>query len=213
MLGNYTLSNQVLYTADFKTYGNNNELYGPDYYSTNFHTGKEIPNSVTTYNTPAAAISAFQSSYYDEFGVSSSFPLFLKHNVVSDIITENYIGFVITPELASLDSELTAGTYYFNGGPYGRLFVDNAKALYDAFGSYCSSNPYSDEINDYFDCSFYVYDDDSGESVEAYVSIADNDEEWSISDIYIYSYSDGVGTYVGCYIDEQGNFYCYKQYH
>ena len=68
--------------------------------------------------------------------------IYLKHTVADDIVTESYVEFVVTPTMAGANNGMTAGTYYLKGGDNGTAFLDNAKTIYDAFGSNCSSNPY-----------------------------------------------------------------------
>lgn len=144
--------------------------------------GQAIPSGITTYQTPALAMAAF-----------SNRPFYLKHTISNNTVTESYVGFVVTNAMAQANPGMTAGTYYLRGGVDETSFVDkpifiqNAKTIYDAFGTNCSTNPYITEItSDYFfyclgfGLNAYVYengntfvtDDDS-------VSCNVNDEGYS----------------------------------
>ena len=72
---------------------------------------------------------------------------YLKHTIVDDIVTESYIEFVVTPEMAQANPGMTAGTYtlrgagatynqstssYNNDSPY---YNTNQQTLLTAFGS------------------------------------------------------------------------------
>ena len=57
---------------------------------------------------------------------------YLKHKIVNDIATESYVEFVVTPEMASSNSEMTAGTYTLRG----------AGATSNGSGGYNNDSPY-----------------------------------------------------------------------
>ena len=74
-------------------------------------------------------------------------------------MTESYVGFVVTPAMATANPGMTAGTYYLKGGDDGRSFLDNAKTIYDAFGGVgcyldgnSGGNPYTTTPSSYFYC-------------------------------------------------------------
>ena len=100
---------------------------------------------------------------------------YLKHMVVDDIITESYVGFIVTPAMATANPGMIAGTYYLRGldtydvsgncksqylnsttgnceSPY---YESNKTVLQTAFGStYCTY------YSSYFYCSvsgLYAY--------------------------------------------------------
>ena len=100
-----------------------------------------IPSGVTQYDTASAARAAF-----------SNRPIYLKHTIVNDIVTESYVEFVVTDAMAQANSGMTAGTYtlrgagatsngsggYNNDSPY---YAANVAVLKQAFGEnsgYCS---------------------------------------------------------------------------
>ena len=60
-----------------------------------------IPSSVTQYTTPTAAMSAF-----------NNYPFFLMHRMQGGVVSETYLGFVVTSAMVQDNSGLTAGTYY-----------------------------------------------------------------------------------------------------
>ena len=117
----------------------------PEDYSNAIYIGQPIPNNVIEYNTPDEAITAFGTTYSSvNNGATANILTFLKHVVESDIVTESYVGFIITPELEAaypghnfgsrIYAGMKAGTYYLKGGDDGESFLDNAKTIYDAFG-------------------------------------------------------------------------------
>ena len=42
-------------------------------------------------------------------------PFFLKHTITNNIVTDSYVGFVVTDAMAQANSGMTAGTYYLKG--------------------------------------------------------------------------------------------------
>lgn len=113
--------------------------------------GQAIPNTITQYTTPEDAMTAF-----------SNRPFYLRHKIENDVVTESYVGFVVTSTMATNNPGMTAGTYYLKGGDSGASFLDNAKTIYDAFSSNCRSNPYTTTPSSSFGCGV------SGLSVSAY---------------------------------------------
>ena len=87
---------------------------------------------------------------------------YLKHTIVNDIVTESYVEFVVTPEMASANSGMTPGTYTLRGYTDGPYYEANKTVLKTAFGentSYCRDNS-SD-----FDCDvsgLHAYADSYG---------------------------------------------------
>lgn len=133
------------------------------------HIGQVIPNGVIQYNTPLDAMLAFNNRNF-----------YLKHGLKNGIVTESYVEFVVTDEMASLRPGMTAGTYSLrgNGASYNSstnsynddsvYYETNKATLLRAFGStYCEDN------STYFDCSsgnFYANVRSNG----AVSAIADN---------------------------------------
>ena len=106
-----------------------------------------------------------------------------KEKMFTQGVLESYVGFVVTPEMATANPGMVAGTYYLKGGDDGKAFLDNAKIIYDAFGGVgCDSdgtpggNPYTTTPSSTFGCGVsglrtYAYsngavevDDNSGSS-------------------------------------------------
>ena len=106
-----------------------------------------------------------------------------KEKMFTQGVLESYVGFVVTPEMATANPGMVAGTYYLKGGDDGKAFLDNAKIIYDAFGGVgCSldgtagGNPYTTTPSSTFGCGVsglrtYAYsngavevDDNSGSS-------------------------------------------------
>lgn len=72
--------------------------------------GQSIPNNITTYSTPEAAMAALK-----EIGEEDNYPYFLRYKLESGIVTEGYVGLTVTQEMVSGNSGMTAGTYYLRG--------------------------------------------------------------------------------------------------
>ena len=77
----------------------------------------------------------------------------------NNAVTDSYVGFVVTSEMASANPGMVAGTYYLKGGDNGVSFLDNAKTIYDAFGGVrcfldgnSGGNPYTTTPSSEFDC-------------------------------------------------------------
>ncbi len=116
---------------------------------------------------------------------------YLKHTIVDDIVTESYIEFVVTPEMAQANPGMTAGTYtlrgagatynqstssYNNDSPY---YNTNKQVLLSAFGSsYCT------------DYSPNVY--------------------CSVSGLYAEAYSNGFVRVNDCRVPTGGDSLCYS---
>ena len=83
---------------------------------------EEFPENITYYRTPEEAMAAIaEASGYD-------LPFYTKHKVVNGIVTESYLDFIITEELAQEYPGMVPGTYSLRGDktyirePYTVLF-------------------------------------------------------------------------------------------
>ena len=96
----------------------------PLYYtgSTEILTGETVSNGVTLYSTSEEAMAAF-----------SNRPFYLKYIIIDNIVNESYVDFVITDEMASSNTNATAGKYSLRGGD-STYFTDNMNILSSAFG-------------------------------------------------------------------------------
>ena len=97
-----------------------------------------IYSSVMVRSTPAEAMADWQ----DIIGTpGETRPFYLKHTLENNIIKENYIGFVITREMAAANSGMKAGTYSIRGGVVEMnlaekpIYEVNKTVLLKAFGS------------------------------------------------------------------------------
>lgn len=158
---NQAPSEQTIYTAN---------LY--DDYATNRNSvmiGSPVPNNITQYGTPDEAMAALKTAGDG----TTDYPFFLKHTTESDTVTESYVGFVVTPAMASAYPGMTAGTYYLRGDDMyyydsteddwfckseyidsetgncmtSQYYVDNKATLLSAFGS-----TYCDDYSSSFEC-------------------------------------------------------------
>ena len=160
--------------------------------------GQAIPNGITTYQTPTLAMAALKQA-----SGNVDRPFFLKHTVTNNIVTDSYVGFVITPEMANANVGMTAGTYYLkgkktyeyvnndwqcmseyddgNGNCLDPDYNANKATLLSAFGSpYCTEYSYS------FGCHI----SDLGATVNSYG--------------YMFAYGDSWS----CYVDSSGSSGC-----
>ena len=162
--------------------------------------GQAIPNGITTYQTPSLAMAALKQAT----GGTTDRPFFLKHTVANNTVTESYVGFVITPEMATANPGMTAGTYYFkgkktreyvngnwqcmsqyddgNGNCIDPEYNTNKATLLSAFGSsYCTdSSSY-----------FYCYVSGLGAGADSSGTVLAGDDSWRCS---VNSYGNS-----GCY--------------
>jgi hypothetical protein len=76
--------------------------------------GQEIPNTITQYATAAEAIEALAILAGAKENEKIASPIYLKHTLVNNIVTETYVEFVVTTEMAN-NSGMTAGTYALQG--------------------------------------------------------------------------------------------------
>ena len=112
-------------------------LHQTTVYSTNqVSIGQAIPSELTTYQTSEEVRAAFDNR-----------PFFLKHTITNNVVTENYVGFVVTSEMVGANPGMTAGTYYLRGGVNEESLTDkpiyeaNKAVLLSAFGSsYCTDS-------------------------------------------------------------------------
>ena len=68
-----------------------------------------FPTSITKYNTPSEALTAIASAS------SKDLPFYLKHKIENGIVTESYVEFVVTEELAQANTGMVEGTYKLRG--------------------------------------------------------------------------------------------------
>ena len=68
-----------------------------------------IHESITQYNTPSDALTAIATAS------SKNLPFYLKHKLENGIVTERYVEFVVTPEMAAANTGMVAGTYTLRG--------------------------------------------------------------------------------------------------
>ena len=64
-----------------------------------------FPTSITQYQTPSEALTAIATAS------GQNLPFYLKHKIENDVVTESYVEFVVTPEMAEANTGMVAGTY------------------------------------------------------------------------------------------------------
>ena len=99
---------ETVYTANI--YDDNEDTMNDGTNTSVVWIGKSIQNGITTYQTPELAMAALKQA---TGGVDR--PFFLKHTVSNNTVTDSYVGFVVTPEMAQANVGMTAGTYYLKG--------------------------------------------------------------------------------------------------
>jgi hypothetical protein len=118
--------------------------------------GEPIPNNTATYDSPAEVIGAWEQVWE-----TTPYQFYLKHTVANDIITESYVGFTITPEMAAEDEGMIPGDYTLRGGvdesnsqnkPIFTANMNLLKRVYDYANhpERCSE----DEEEGYFSCEY-----------------------------------------------------------
>ena len=158
-----------------------------------------FPTSITKYNTPSETLTAIASAS------SKDLPFYLKHKIENGIVTESYVEFVVTEEMAQANTGMVAGTYTLRGektydsdtstwlvdesyiSPY---YEANKEAIKTAFGY--ATNPSR--------CS----ESGTGRSSTFYCSVSGLDAD-SNADGYVDAYGTG-GSY--CYFYSRGDSSC-----
>ena len=144
-----------------------------------------VPANAILHSTPSEALADWTNASVMN---STLEPYYLKHKIENDVVTESYVVFTVTDEMAQANSGMTAGTYELRGYTDDTYFIQNAKTIYDAFGTKCSSNPYTTTPSYNFLCSV------SGLRASAYPSG------------YVGAYGSGGS---GCYVTYGGASYCF----
>ena len=131
---------QTVYTANFwdgSVYTVNNGTN-----TTVVWIGKSIPNGITLYQTPDLAMEALKQKIDSE--EEEDVPFFLKHIVINNIVTDSYVGFVVTPKMVQNNPGMTAGTYYIKGKKTYELIEGNWQCIseYDDGNGNCLDPEY-----------------------------------------------------------------------
>ncbi|MBR2828394.1 MAG: hypothetical protein IKE70_04100 [Bacilli bacterium] len=115
-----------------------------------------VPANAILHSTPSDALADWTNPSVMN---STSKPFYLKHKIENDVVTESYVVFTVTDEMVQANPGMTAGTYELRGGinessaSEKTYHIQNAKTIYDAFGTNCSSNPYTTTPSSDFYCS------------------------------------------------------------
>ncbi len=152
-----------------------------------------FPASITQYNTPSEALTAIATAS------SKNLPYYLKHKLENGIVTESYVEFVVTPEMATANTGMVAGTYTLRGektddkssdyiSPY---YEANKEAIKTAFGY--STNPSR------------CYESGTGQSSHFRCSVSGLYAD-AIAYGYVIAYDYGSS---GCSVDFDGSSNCY----
>ena len=182
---------EIVYTVNKYDYSATNPKYNAVWLNQTF------PATITKYQTAIEALAAIASAS------SKDLPFYLKHKIENGIVTESYVEFVVTEEMAQANTGMVAGTYTLRGektydldtstwlvdksyiSPY---YETNKEAIKTAFGYATNSSRCSESgtgRSSYFGCSvsgLYAYSDASG-YVRAY------DAGSSTCDVYHSGYS------------------------
>ena len=158
-----------------------------------------IHESITQYNTPSAALTAIATDS------SKNLPFYLKHKIENGMVTESYVEFVVTPEMAGANTGMVAGTYTLRGektydsdtstwlvgtdyiSPY---YEANKEAIKTAFGYSANPSRCNENVNGR-SSNFICYVSGLSAGAYAYGGVYAND----------YGYSD-------CRVDSDGSSNC-----
>lgn len=161
-----------------------------------------VPANAILHSTPSDALADWTNA--SVMNKASQKPFYLKHKIENDVVTESYVVFTVTDEMAQANPGMTAGTYELRGEKTyenGAYIVDgnyispyyetNKEAIKTAFGYSTNTSRCTESgtgRNSYFGCSV------SGLSADAraigYVNAGD-------------------GSSSGCYVDRDGISMCY----
>lgn len=171
---NQAPNEQTIYTAN---------LY--DELATNWNSvmiGSPVPNNITQYGTPDEAMAALKTAG----GGTTDYPFFLKHTTESDTVTESYVGFVVTPAMASANPGMTAGTYYLRGDDM--YYYDSTEGDW-----FCKSEYIDSETGNCMTSQYYA--DNKATLLSAFGSTYCNDYSSNfgcgVSGLYAVAYADG----------------------
>ena len=137
-------------TDDTYTCMNNKIKYGVYPSANQLILNSAVPVNAILHNTPNDALADWTNA--SVMNKASQRPFYLKHKIENDVVTESYVVFVVTPEMAAENSGMVAGTYELRGektyendayivdenyiSPY---YEANKEAIKTAFGY--STNP------------------------------------------------------------------------
>ena len=173
-------------------------MYGVYPEANQLYLNQAIPANAILHRTPSEALADWTNP--SVMNKKTQKPFYLKHKIENDIVTESYVVFTITPEMAQANPGMTAGTYELRGektwenGAYivvSPYYETNKEAIKTAFGystnpSRCSES--GTGSSSHFDCSvsgLRAYANANG-----YVGAIDNDSS-------------------GCYVINFGYSSCY----
>ena len=133
--------NSIIYTTNIWDADNDTIADGTN--NTVVWLGKQLPNSINSYETPELAMEALKQA---SGGVDR--PFYLKHVISNNIVTELYVGFVITPEMVQANPGMTAGTYYLKGNKTYQKVNNNWQCMseYDDGNGNCLDPEYNANI-------------------------------------------------------------------
>ncbi len=157
-----------------------------DQENTTVRIGQTIPAAITQYSSAADAMAALTLA-----NSGTPVPFYLQHFASNGVVTESYVEFVVSSEMANNNPGMTAGTYSLRGAGLTRLY---------------------DEINDE-----YYYEDIPYEANKTVLqtafgasNCADNTTSYNCSAAGVAS-NGFVGVYVGdfyCIVSDDGNSNC-----
>ena len=134
--------------------------YGAYPYNNRLTLNSSVPSNailhLNVYDALADWSNEYVMNHYDE-------PFYLKHVIENDIVKQSYVGFEVFERLANNNPEMTAGLYELRGGVDETslgdgnqpIFIQNAKTIYDAYGTKCEENPYTTIPSSSFSCNVY----------------------------------------------------------
>ena len=155
-----------------------------------------MPGGITQYTSAADALAAIRLATSD-----NSINFYLKHTISEGIVTESYVEFIVTPDMASTKPGVTAGTYTLRG-------LDT----YDVNGT-CKAE-YYDSVNNICLSPYYESNKQTLLSVFGSGNCVINSvrTECSVSNFVFIAYPDGIarvaGNYCSCSVGYTGMSFC-----
>ena len=138
-------------------------MYGVYKSANELYLNQAVPANAILHSTPSEALADWTNA--SVMNKASQAPFYLKHKIEDDIVTESYLVFTITAEMAQANPGMTAGTYELRGektyendwlvdenyiSPY---YEANKEAMKTAFGYSTEPSRCSESGTGSFSCS------------------------------------------------------------
>ncbi|MBR2827766.1 MAG: hypothetical protein IKE70_00845 [Bacilli bacterium] len=88
-------------------------MYGVYPQANQLYLNQAIPSNAILHSTPSEALADWTNP--SVMNIASQMPFYLKHKIENDVVTESYVVFTVTPDMAQANPGMTAGTYELRG--------------------------------------------------------------------------------------------------